>query len=421
MKFVKFGLCAIASLLAACSGGGGSSGSRCSVGSFAAQSFPNVGTTGTNANVMTVTVNGTLCGNSQYPNEPCASVTLCSTADPTNCQTIDNLLVDTGSYGLRVFSSVITVPLSPVVSGSTNLAECVQFADGTSMWGPVQYGYVQLGGEPKIAMPIQVVNAAYGNAPGPCSRSQSVPNVSPAQDGFNGILGVGLRTADCGAECATDADNGQYYGCQGSDCSCGATPATNVQVQNPVGLQPTDNNGVIMTLPSVSSSAGVSSLSGTLTLGIGTQSNNAPSGVTTYPVDGYDEFRTVFTPYRSATLGSFIDSGSNAFYFPPPTSGALTDCGNSDPSYAGFFCPASPQSLSATNKGSTGTPSGSVSFSIGNAISLMNSSNNVFGNLGGDAGDVYFDWGLPFFFGRSVYVGIEGKSSTLGTGPYWAY
>jgi hypothetical protein len=32
-----------------------------------------------------------------------------------------------------------------------------------------------------------------------------------------------------------------------------------------------------------------------------------------------------------------------------------------------------------------------------------------------------FDFGLPFFFGRNVYVAIDGRSTPGGTGPYTAY
>jgi hypothetical protein len=32
-----------------------------------------------------------------------------------------------------------------------------------------------------------------------------------------------------------------------------------------------------------------------------------------------------------------------------------------------------------------------------------------------------FDWGLPFFFGRNVFVAIQGQSTPGGTAPYWAY
>jgi len=77
--------------------------------------------------------------------------------------------------------------------------------------------------------------------------------------------------------------------------------------------------------------------------------------------------------------------------------------------------------LNAANTGATGSPSGSISFYIGNATNLFNSnnaSNSVFAELGGTSPQGSgFDWGLPFFFGRPVFVGIEGT----GSGPYWAY
>jgi hypothetical protein len=73
--------------------------------------------------------------------------------------------------------------------------------------------------------------------------------------------------------------------------------------------------------------------------------------------------------------------------------------------------------------GASGSPSGTVLFQVGDFDSLIKSSNNVFGDLGGDIGGSIggFDWGLPFFFGRSVYMGFEGASTSLGKGPYFAY
>ena len=36
-------------------------------------------------------------------------------------------------------------------------------------------------------------------------------------------------------------------------------------------------------------------------------------------------------------------------------------------------------------------------------------------------GTGYFDWGLPFMYGRSVFTAIEGKRAGTATGPYYAY
>jgi hypothetical protein len=35
--------------------------------------------------------------------------------------------------------------------------------------------------------------------------------------------------------------------------------------------------------------------------------------------------------------------------------------------------------------------------------------------------DPSFDWGLPFFYGRTVYTAIENQSTPAGVGPYFAF
>ena len=422
---ILFLLLPVLSVAVGCSSSSNSA-PTCTAVQFSSAAFPNVGSRGANANVMSVTVNGGLCGSAayQYANEPCTSVTVCSPTQPSSCQTINNILLDTGSYGLRIFANVLSVNVSPITSGGQNLAECVQFGDGSSEWGQVAYAYVGLGAEPLVATPILVINSGYATPPAACTSAQSTPDTDPTETGFNGILGVGLFAQDCGADCVSDVSNGQYFTCNGTDCSCGATVALAAQVQNPVALLPTDNNGVMLELPSVSSAAGVVSLSGNLYLGIGTQSNNMPSSVTTYSADANGNMTAVFGAYSANSMNSFIDSGSSGLFFPPPAGNQLPDCGSTyGAAWTGLYCPASVQSFSATNTGASGSPSGSVSFTIGNAYSLLSSSNMVFNNFGSNIGSssAYFDWGLPFFYGRSVFVGIDGVSSSLGTGPLWAY
>jgi hypothetical protein len=78
--------------------------------------------------------------------------------------------------------------------------------------------------------------------------------------------------------------------------------------------------------------------------------------------------------------------------------------------------------LTATNKGYGSATGVLAAFEIGNADSLFNTVNSAFSELGGTSPvGSGFDWGLPFFFNKTIYVGIEGTSSSLGSGPYWAY
>ncbi|HEY4744239.1 MAG TPA: DUF3443 domain-containing protein, partial [Desulfuromonadaceae bacterium] len=377
-------------------------------GSIAGSATLTVTGGGAQINVLPITVNGSLCSSATsagYFNKPCVSVTICVPGTST-CQVVTDLLLDTGSYGLRIFKQALSVSLPQVTVPAGALAECVQFGDGSSEWGPVQMASLTLGSEPSVQVPIQVIDATFGTRSRACRNADA----SPAVAGFNGILGVGLFAQDCGAFCTSSANNGLYLACTGTACNGTTVPLTS-QVQNPVALLPQDNNGVLVQLPGIPL-GGVSSVNGSLVLGIGTRANNMPAGVTAYPANSGGDFTTIF---NGATLTtSFIDSGSNGLFF---AASQLPLCPSPN---TGFYCPAATTSLSATNVGAFGSPSGPVPFQIGNFASLINSSSNVFSEVGGpDSGG--FDWGLPFFFGRNVFVGIEGRSTSLGSGPYWAY
>ncbi|MFZ1037284.1 MAG: DUF3443 family protein [Smithella sp.] len=376
-----------------------------------------------NVNRLTVTVNGgSLCTNA-YPNKACVSVTVCTPGSNTECQTIDDILLDTGASGLRIFKSVLTISPTQVTSGSGSLTDCIQYADGSADWGPVQTADVILGNEPAVTVPIHVIDSTFGTTPSQIKSLCGTPDTSPSSAGFNGLLGVGLFAQDCGSLCASVTGNGMYYSCSGSVCSSTKVPLSD-QVPNPVSLLPLDNNGVMVQLPAVAP-GGATSVQGYLFLGIDTRSNNSSTGATMYPADStYGEFITVFPATGGNTYSSsFLDTGSNGLFFDPGSVSALTTCSSGIAN--GWYCPSSTLSLSATTEGYLGTPSGGVSFQIGDASTLFNSSNWVFSELGApnDSSTLsaYFDWGLPFFMGRNVYVGIEQKTSNLGTGPYWAY
>ncbi|MBY0472306.1 DUF3443 domain-containing protein [bacterium] len=375
------------------------------------------GTPVSGSNVLSIQVGGgmSVCGSASYPNEPCTSVTLCQVGTST-CQTISDILVDTGSVGLRVFSSAISLSLTNIVDGSSNtLAQCAQFGSG-STWGPMATADVVLGGESAVTMPIQLINSSFKTVPGSCNFHLET---SPSFAGFNGILGVGQFREDCGTTCAVSNSNGMYFACPSASSTCsGTTVAVANQVPNPVHKLPVNNNGVIVAMPSVPDT-GAWKVTGSLILGVGTQTNNQPLGTeTVYLSNSTGNFTTTFNS-TTFTNQAFTDTGSNALFFPAAVGPATCSAGSIAP---GFFCPTSTQSNTATVAGSSGGSSGSVSFKIANAVSLLNNGDTAFHNLGGTM-NTYFDWGLPFFFGRTVTVVIQGKTATglTGTGPYIAF
>ena len=420
------------------SGCGGSSVSTSTTGTSTGSSGSSSG-----SNVLSISVNGgptaSQLDGAIYVNGAFASATICAPGSTTNCVTVSNLLVDTGSTGLRVLQSAVTSLNLPAVDASNSSAayDCATFVDNSFLWGTVQKADVTLGGETASNLPIQVISSSSTGIPSSCTNGSALNENSQASLGANGILGVGSEPTDCGSVCApgsglSSPPSPAYYTCSGNSCSP-AFIATADQVTNPVVLLPTDNNGVIVELPSVSGSA--ASITGSLIFGIGTESNNQLPGTATIFTLTCDDFTTEFAnntygitdATSCAGPGSFIDSGSNGLYFPNATN--LTACPSDTPvgDLSSFYCPGTTESLSATNSGGNGT-SKTTNFSVANAETLFTAtstaSDAAFSGLAGlNPTGFGFDWGLPFFYGVNVYSSIDGQNMPSGApaAPWWAY
>jgi Protein of unknown function (DUF3443) len=392
-------LLAIGALCSSCGGSSNNSGSS--------QSIATPGN-----NVQPIAVNSGPANN--YANGVFTNITVC-VPSTTTCQTINEVLVDTGSYGLRLLSSAgngaLTLSL-PAQNGADGdpLAECAPFVSAFT-WGPVMTADINVSGEHASNVPLQVIDPAFSSIPAACTNTGVPSNDTLATLGANGILGVGPFAQDCGTACAqTGAGNpGIYFECVSNSCQVAGVPLTQ-QVQNPVTLFATDNNGVILELPAAPNPA--PSLSGSMVFGIGTQSNNGLGKVQVFAIDDNGNFSTT---YNGQSYRAFIDSGSNAYFFLDSAATGLPTCSGD----SGFYCPSSTTTVSATP--SSGSVATSITFSVSNADSLFsNSADPVLPSLAGPNPGT-FDWGLPFFFGRNVFTAINGRSTPAGTGPYWAF
>jgi hypothetical protein len=358
-----------------------------------------------------------------YTNGLFASITLC-VPGTTTCQTIDHLLVDTGSVGVRVLESELTVAL-PVAKDTSGvaLAECTPFVDGTA-WGPLRTADVKLGEETASNLPIQLIGEGAYAMPSNCTGT---PITNFETLAANGILGVGVYLQDCGDTCTQSARSklnpGLYYACsstKSSGCAITSVPLAQ-QVAHPVAAFPENNNGVIIQLPSIAAT-GAASVSGLLVFGIGTQSNNELGSATVLALDDYGWVNTTF-PVGGTLYTSYIDSGSNGLFFLNAAKSNLKQCtGN----LKDFYCPSSTANLNATLSSVSGA-SATIAFSVANA-SKLDSQAYALSDLAGpmpgyptDTSVPGFDWGLPFFFGRNVYTAIETKSTPGGNGPFFAF
>lgn len=367
-------------------------------------------------NVLPVVSNLGVTGN--YADGLFASVTICAPGTST-CQTIDNVLVDTGSFGLRLLASQVNLNLPGETSTSGDpLGECTQYQDSFT-WGPVVKADVQLAGEKTTTMPIQLLGEpGFAAPPSSCASSGLAENDTQATLGANGILGVGVFRYDCGNGCTPPQATipPVYYSCPASGCSP-ALVSLQAQVQNPVWLFSQDNNGLVIRMPAVPDT-GAASVNGTLVFGVNTRSNNSLGNASVLAADGAGNVATSFQ--GTAYSGTILDSGSNAVFFLDAASLNLPVCAGGN---SGFYCPASSVSFGATNRSASGTgsaASAAAAWNVANAANLFATGLAAFNNLGGPNPGA-FDFGMPFFFGRAVFIGINGTSAGQFSGPFYAY
>src|SRR3569833_3056119 len=344
------------------------------------------GTTPTGSNVQAIVVDSgpakVASSNMPAVNTAYTTVTVCAPGSTTNCQTIDHIQVDTGSSGLRILSEVLTIAL-PVQKDATGnvIAECVGFVHGAS-WGPIRQADVKIAGETALTQEVQIIGDPAYAVPSSCKgvgATSTDPNLENTVGAFgaNGILGVAPFVSDCGPACLQQ-NNGTYYTCTAAN-SCAVSPmAENLQVSNPVAAFTTNNNGVIIQLPSVATS-GTAAVNGSLIFGVGTQSNNMLGNATVFNL-GSGGYLT--TKYKLGTLTtSFIDSGSNAWFFPDSS---IPACSTNK----GFYCPTGGDaSLQATLVNPVNYATKMVSFSVTNVDNLFANNKSVIGATSGLAGD----------------------------------
>jgi hypothetical protein len=379
-------------------------------------------------NVQPIAVITNPIANQAYINGPFTSVMICA-AGTSKCQLIDGILVDTGSVGLRIFKSAVTVPFQTLMQSGGSINDCEIFGGSVYFWGEIASADAYVAGEKASGISFQLVADPTGyDVPPKCSNGFSDGAAVPQ---FNGILGIGDEPTDCtfAGTSPCDPNSGTasppvYFVCFGSEgCATTLLPKAQ-QVSNPIVSFPTDNNGSVIQFPSVGTA--LSSVNGSLTFGINTETNNDIGIATVFPISpANNSFTTMFG--GQMLTQSFIDSGSPELLFPNAT--GLQVCSNNF-----FYCPSNaPVMLSAINQGADNTGLETIDFLVDNYSTVTQANPNAaaFGYIAAQNGQppcqsgmggCIFDWGLPFFYNRTVFTSIDqqpvaGEPKT----PWWAY
>ncbi|TXI93677.1 MAG: DUF3443 family protein [Neisseriales bacterium] len=343
---------------------------------------------------------------SALPNRPFVTVTLC-VPGTTTCQTIDHVLLDTGSDGLRVPASVLkNAAMYPQLTlDNQPLYTCANYAAGYD-FGSMNLTDVVWGGETAKSVPFQIIDDSQPQVgiPASCDATGSYFDFIAA--GQNAIIGV--------RNSVYDADTN--YTCVNGTC----TPVTNLPesmlIGTPVIRMPVDNNGVLLQFPNVPAN-GATSFTGTLTFGINTQSNNT---VTSNVNLLYTRDSLFNASYNNTNYQGTFDSGTPFIIFSDNTLPVCTG------EFEGFYCPSSPMQINAVftsydgrNQVNSSYPLANPTIYWGNAIA----GNTLLPYAGAPCAgcesfaDSIFLWGLPYFYGKTIYSIFPGAMINNESAP----
>ena len=306
------GLSVILSLgLSACGGGGGGGGgSTAPSSSTTTPSSTSITVPAAAGNTIPVSYTG-MPGYHEW-NRPVVSITVCNASGA--CSVVNNIILDTGSYGLRLDAGAMPAgfpTLPATTSAGSSIASCTNFVSGYT-FGGVYTATVKIGGETASNINIQMYDDPNAPATPPTSCTSPSPynKGNVASMGANGILGIGPEMFD---------SSSSYY-----TMSCAATLAcqpispapTSIELPNPVSAFSADYNGFILTPQGNGLAASSTS---TLTFGINTQADNQLIGYTMINADQVNEFNVSVTDPGgtvNTSSTSYFDTGtgSNVVY-----------------------------------------------------------------------------------------------------------
>ncbi len=349
------------------------------------------------------------------------------------------MILDTGSTGLRIASAALNASLQPgaglpLVAGAQapgKLTECEAYIS-SYVYGPVVKADVVIAGKKVGSTQLQVFGASGYMVPRSCSSSCSslggTETNTTESFGGNGLLGVSFDTAD---------NYALYYDCPTPNAAACAVDVAYAGIPNTVTQFAGDNNGVTISLPAIAAGTTTKPVWGTLYFGVATQADNTPAATTLAVANDGSSGQNSGT--FNALIGgawsvAYIDSGTDVVYFNDAADTQLTDC-PANGFVAGFYCPASAQSLSfgLGNAGSSPVVFGNLAYTVGNASLLYGVSAVATSAVGGPdsststASNSSVAFGLSAFYGHTIYflfngmsapgTGLGGSASTPVVGP----